>query len=214
MASLPSRERILSKLRSSLEAKKMPIPYPEVENVKEELFKKPEGSLAEIYATAFNACGGRFVYCEDNADMVAKMLMLADNLNWLKIAVRDSHLVRLFGEYNMSLVHPDNGIDESAAAVSLCERLIARTGSTLYSSAQAYGRQLPICAPIHITVAYTSQLVWDWEAASDAILKKYNGHLPSMLSMTTGPSGTTAIENKLVLGGQGPKEVYTFLIEG
>lgn len=213
MASVSSRERILAKLRSSLAEHKLPMPHPEVGQDQNEIFVKEEIPWAVAYAQAFNKVGGRFVYCEDNMDMVAKLLMLADNLNWKKIAVRDAQLVSLFGESNMNLVHPDNEVNDSAAAISLCERLIARSGSAVYSSAQAYGRQLPIYTPIHITVAYTSQLAWDWQEAKEAIQKKYQGQLPSMMSVTTGPSRTSDIENNMVIGVHGPKEVYTFLIE-
>lgn len=214
MASSVSREKILSKLSSSLANKKVPMPFPEVENNKEEIFVRDKTPLAEKYAIEFTNLGGRFVYCENNVDMVAKLVMLADNLNWKKIAVKDPQLITLFGESRMGLVHPDNVINESAAAISVCERLVARTGSAVYSSAQAYGRQLPVYTPIHITVAYTSQIVWDWQEAKDAIQEKYNGVLPSMLSLTAGPSRTADIEKTLVVGVHGPKEVYTFLVEG
>lgn len=214
MGSAASRERILSKLRSSLAENKLPIPFPELEKNKEEIFEKKEMTLAEQYAIEFTQLGGRFVYCENNDELVAKLLMLADNLNWNKIAVKDPQLFSIFGEHNMSMVHPDHEINESEAAISLCERLVARTGSIVYSSAQAYGRQLPIYTPIHITVAYTSQLTLDWQEAKELIKRKYNGILPSMLSLTTGPSRTADIEKTLVVGIHGPKEVYTFLVEG
>ncbi len=214
MASSPSRERILSKLRSVLGENQLPKPFPEMENFKGDIFAKDKASLAEQYAIELTNLGGRFIYCENNEDMLAKFLMLADNLNWTKVAVKDAHLISLFGEKNMSFVNPDYNIDESNAAISSCERLVARTGSAVYSSAQAYGRQLPIYTPIHITVAYTSQLTKDWQEAKDAIMEKYNGKLPSMLSLTAGPSRTADIEKTLVVGVHGPKEVYTFLIEG
>jgi len=190
------------------------MPFPEAECLKNEIFVKESTSLAEQYALAFSKLGGRFIYCDHNDDMLAKFLMLADNLNWSKIAVKDAQLISLFGERKMSFVHPDNSINESNAAISLCERLVARTGSAVYSSAQAYGRQLPVYTPIHITIAYTSQLTWDWQEAKDAIIEKYNGVLPSLLCLSTGPSRTADIEKTLVVGVHGPKEVYTFLIEG
>lgn len=213
MASSVSREKILSKLRSSLTDEKVPMPFPEVENNKEELFVRDKTPLAEKYAIEFSDLGGRFVYCDSNEDMVAKLITLADNLNWKKIAVKDPQLISLFGESRMGLVNPDNAINESTGAISLCERLVARTGGAIYSSAQAYGRQLPIYTPIHITVAYTSQITWGWKEAKDAIQKKYDGKLPSMLSLTAGPSLTADIEKTLVVGVHGPQEVYTFLIE-
>ncbi len=213
MASAASREKMLSKIRAALSEHQLPMPYPEVENYKEEVLVKSTKSLAEQYAVEFSKLGGRFVYCESNEEMVAQLITLADNLNWKKIAVQDPQLVTLFGESRLGLVQPDNTINESNAAISLCERLVARTGSTVYSSAQAYGRQLPIYTPIHITVAYTSQLVWNWQEAQHQIVEKYHGNLPSMLCLTTGPSRTADIEKTLVIGVHGPMEVYTFLVD-
>jgi L-lactate dehydrogenase complex protein LldG len=97
--------------------------------------------------------------------------------------------------------------------LSLCEALVARTGSTILSSGQDSGRALPVYSPIHITIAYTHQLVWDIKDAIDKLKEKYNQKLPSLVSLTTGPSRTADIEKTLVVGVHGPKEVYVFLIE-
>ena len=213
MASSVGREKILSKIRAALSKHPLPMPFPEVADYKEDFLVRTNIPLAEQYAVEFSNLGGRFVYCESNEEMVAQVVTLADNLGWKKIAVQDAQLISLFGESKFGLVHPDNKINNSMAAISLCERLVARTGSAVYSSAQAYGRQLPVYTPIHITVAYTSQLVWDWQQAKDAIQEKYQGKLPSMLCLTTGASRTADIEKTLVVGVHGPKEVYTFLVE-
>lgn len=214
MKNSPSKERILSKIRSSLAEHKLPIPFPEVANESDDVFVQAVGkSLAEVYAEEFSKLGGRFVYCANHHEMIEQLVTLADNLGWSKIAVRDNSLLSLFEQSTSGLVNAQNTIDESDAAISLCERLVARTGSAVYSSAQAYGRALPVYTPIHITIAYTSQLVWNWTEAQQAIMDKYEGKMPSMLSLTTGPSRTADIEKTLVVGVHGPKEVYTFLVE-
>jgi L-lactate dehydrogenase complex protein LldG len=42
---------------------------------------------------------------------------------------------------------------------------------------------------------------------------KYGSNLPSMLCFETGPSRTSDIERTIVIGAQGPREVYLFLID-
>ncbi|MOA49007.1 Lactate utilization protein C [compost metagenome] len=47
-----------------------------------------------------------------------------------------------------------------------------------------------------------------------ALLKeKYEEHLPSNITVISGPSRTADIEKTLVLGAHGPKEFYVFLID-
>ena len=98
------------------------------------------------------------------------------------------------------------------ASITLCEHLIARTGTIVLSSQQLSGRTTSIYAPIHICIAYTHQLVFD---ISDSLaqFKKESEMLPSMISYATGPSRTADIEKTLVVGVHGPKEVYCFLVE-
>lgn len=81
------------------------------------------------------------------------------------------------------------------------------------SSAQASGRTTSVYAPVHICVAYTSQLVYDIKEGLQILKEKYAGKLPSLITLATGPSRTADIEKTLVVGVHGPKEVYVFLVE-
>ncbi len=101
----------------------------------------------------------------------------------------------------------------SAAGITSCEFLVARTGSIIISSKQASGRRLPVFPSTHIVVGYASQLVRDVKDAMDGIKYKYGNQLPSMITTITGPSRTADIEKTLILGAHGPKEVYVFLID-
>jgi len=70
-----------------------------------------------------------------------------------------------------------------------------------------------VYAPIHICIAYTSQLVYDLKDAIQSIKDKYGNHMPSLITFASGPSRTADIEKTLVTGVHGPKEVYLFLVE-
>ena len=76
------------------------------------------------------------------------------------------------------------------------------------------GRRLSIYPPVHIVLAYTSQIVLDIKDGLKLLKEKYEGSLPSMISNVTGPSRTADIEKTLVLGAHGPKELFVFLLEG
>ena len=90
--------------------------------------------------------------------------------------------------------------------------LVARTG-TIVLSALNSGRITSVYAPVHICIAYTSQLVYDISDALSWLVQKYGSNLPSFISFATGPSRTADIEKTLVVGVHGPKEVYLFLID-
>ena len=99
------------------------------------------------------------------------------------------------------------------AGITLCECLIARTGGVMVSSRQLAGRRLTIYPPVHIVVAYTSQLLLDIKDSLVFLQEKYPAIIPSMISMIAGPSRTADIEKTLVLGAHGPKELILFLVE-
>lgn len=97
--------------------------------------------------------------------------------------------------------------------ITFCECLVARTGSIMVSSRQKSGRRLPVYSNIHVTVAFTSQLVYNLKDAFKLLKEKYQTNFPSQVTAITGPSQTADIEKTLVQGAHGPKEIFLFLID-
>jgi len=208
----PSREIILGTIRKALSENQVPMPFPESEKL-HDFFAKEELSLEEKFAQEFTKLGGKFVYCAEGHEMIQQLQALADTMKWTSIRTRDRFLLNLFKEHHIDLVSDAGDLRDLEVGLSLCECLIARTGSTILSSAQDSGRALPVYSPIHITIAFSNQLVWDIGQGIDLLKEKYQGQLPSLLSLTTGPSRTADIEKTLVVGVHGPKEVYVFLVD-
>lgn len=94
------------------------------------------------------------------------------------------------------------------ASLTLCEALVARTGSVLVSS-RCGGRAATILPPTHIVYAHARQL----HAEIDAALLAARSQSPtaSLYSLITGPSRTSDIEKMLVLGAHGPKRLTVLL---
>jgi len=90
--------------------------------------------------------------------------------------------------------------------------LVARTGSFVLSSSTS-GRSASVYAPVHVCIAYTSQLVYDISDAIAVMENKYGNTLPGSFSLATGPSRTADIEKTLVTGVHGPGEVFCLLID-
>ncbi len=209
-----ARENILRKIRTGLKEASLPMPFPEVdkENV-QTVFAKSEDSLEETFAMAFNQLGGKFVYCSSKDELVESLQLLYDEKGWKHLLCSDSKLMSFFRNKHLSVVEPADMKEEKAeACITGCEYLVARTGSVFISSAQDLGRSSPVYFPVHIIVAYTSQVVADLQDGITGFTKRYGNDLPSMINLNTGPSRTADIEKTLVVGVHGPGEVFCFLI--
>lgn len=207
-----ARENILGKIRKSLSENELPIPFPEAEKMND-FFVKEDLTAEEKFAKEFSNLGGKFVYCASEHEMIEQLQALADTMNWTTIHTHDKFLLHLFDEKNIDLIQDAGDMHDLEIGLSMCEYLVARTGSVILSSSQDSGRSLPVYAPIHIALAFTNQVVWDISDGIKSMQEKYGNTLPSMISLTTGPSRTADIEKTLVVGVHGPKEVYVFLVD-
>ena len=99
------------------------------------------------------------------------------------------------------------------AGWTICDALIAQTGTVLLSARSSGGRALSVLPPHHVVVATRDQLVPDLPAAFEVLAREYGSELPSSLSFITGPSRTGDIERILVLGAHGPKRLTVLLVE-
>ena len=209
----PTRSRgiILNKIKQALSKKKTNLQEP---NFSSPVFSKSvEPDLSIVFAENFLKTKGEFVFCESEKEFVKSLELVAGKKEVQNIFAWEEALYPLLEKTNIPFIRDDKGFIHADAGITLCESLIARTGSVLISSGSRAGRRLSIFPHIHIAVAFTSQVVDDIENALSMLRKKYEGNLPSMISLETGPSRTADIEKTLVLGAHGPKELILFLID-
>lgn len=200
-----SRNNILKKIRMAL-AKPTPLPFPQSEGSELPIQPLQQDPVVE-FAEQFTALQGKFVFCLDEGELQAHFSKLCYQHQWTKLYCSDPALKNV-----LQLPSWHNDIATCDASVTGCEKLVARTGSMILSSVRN-GRVPSVYAPVHVCVAYTSQLVYDIKDALGEIGKEYEGRFPSLISLATGPSRTADIEKTLVVGVHGPKEVYCFLVE-
>lgn len=99
------------------------------------------------------------------------------------------------------------------AGVTVCEALVAQTGSVVITSRTCGGRALSVLPPHHVVIARREQLVRDLSAAFERLAGRFQGNYPSFVSIITGPSRTGDIEHVIVLGAHGPKRLTIVLID-
>jgi L-lactate dehydrogenase complex protein LldG len=209
MESQGARNKILKKIKQALKSP-VPVPFPD-QLADTPIFIPTEQELAISFAEKFTELTGKFIYCADYGELVQQLSALIKAKQWKKIYSKESGWLDDMSEYQFDPINTDD-LESCDAAITLCEHLIARTGSIVLSSQQLSGRAVSVYAPIHICIAYTHQLVFD---ISDSLQQFKNDaeHLPSMISFASGPSRTADIEKTLVVGVHGPKEVYCFLVD-
>lgn len=203
MAVSAAKENILKRIRQAL-SNPVPVPFPQSEGVNS-VFNPVPDDLGVVFAEEFIKLQGKFAFCADETDMLQQVQQLIAAKEWTKVYCSED-------KWNGSL---SNTISLSTCDVSVtgCELLVARTGTVVMSAAQQSGRTTSVYAPIHICIAYTSQLVYDIKDALQTLKEKYSGNIPSLITFASGPSRTADIEKTLVTGVHGPKEVYCFLVE-
>ena len=205
-----SKENILKKIRQAL-TNSTPLPFPQSEG-NSTVFKPSQQELEIEFAERFKILQGRFVFCLNHTELIEQLNSLVAHNRWEKLFCRDAALQKKLSENNFNNFS-DNDLPGCDAAFTTCEWLVARTGSIVMTAAGASGRTVSVYAPVHICIAYRSQLVYDIKDVLLQAKEKYAGNLPSLITFATGPSRTADIEKTLVVGVHGPKEVYVFLVD-
>jgi L-lactate dehydrogenase complex protein LldG len=200
-----AKNNILKKIRLAL-THSTPIPFPKSE-VSDFVFQPLQQDIEVEFAEQFTQLGGKFSFCLNQEELKEQLIDLYKANSWKSVYCNDGNF--------LSLTSPElltNDIINCDAAITGCEAIVARTGSIVLS-AKTSGRIPSVYTPIHICIAFTSQLVYDLKDAIPKLIQKYNGQLPSLVTLATGPSRTADIEKTLVVGVHGPKEVYLFLVD-
>ena len=205
MSESSARTNILKKIKQAL-AQPTPLPFPKAEGP-DDFLQPLQQDLVVEFAEKFSMLQGKFIFCADRAELSDHFTKLCYQNKWTKLyCIEDEWR----NEFQQLQWYAD--ISSAEAAVTGCEVLVARTGSIVLSSTANY-RIPSVYAPVHICIAYASQLVYDIKDALVLVKNKYGNSFPSLISFATGPSRTADIEKTLVVGVHGPKEVYCFLVD-
>ncbi|WP_243647792.1 LutC/YkgG family protein [Flaviaesturariibacter flavus] len=184
-----------------------PIPFPKSEGNDPVVQPRPDDDIVVTFAEEFTKLQGKFAFCLNETELYVQLEALRKKQEWTRIYTSEQKWRGLVPEQFWT-----DDIVTCDASITDCEALVARTG-TIVLSARNGGRIPSVYAPVHVCVAYASQLVYDLGDAIALLQKRYEGRLPSQISFATGPSRTADIEKTLVTGVHGPKEVYLFLVD-
>jgi L-lactate dehydrogenase complex protein LldG len=205
-----SKENILKKIRAAL-VESTPVPFIQSEG-NSDLFVPPHDDMAVIFAEAFSKLDGKFIYVDNHAELTATLLSVLQKFNLQKTYCAEEQLLQTLTKHGWQ--RPTySDLATCDVAITSCEALVGRTGTIVLSSALPQGRTASVYAPIHITIAYMDQMVYDIKDALVMLKEKYHNQIPSFITFASGPSRTADIEKTLVKGIHGPKEVFCILVE-
>jgi L-lactate dehydrogenase complex protein LldG len=207
-----SRDIVLRRIRESLRQPTPPKPAPDFTAP---LHPAAADDLAVAFAESFVRVGGQLYFCESEEHFYDQLFAYKKEKELENLYVWEPELKKLLHTGGI-VFRPDETdfLAHADAGLTTCEALIARTGSVLVSAATGSGRRLSIYPDQHLVFARTSQVVADIGDALHRLQAHYGpDHLPSMISLTTGPSRTADIEKTLVLGAHGPRSLALFLLD-
>jgi L-lactate dehydrogenase complex protein LldG len=205
----PSRERILGRIRAAV---RNTAPH-------------HDGPVGQIFAPVTDAldrfqkeCVANITECVVTANSAESGAAIAKVLGSLpagEIFVQDAPELRALvtgfkdgRPLRWSSEGPPN--EASQATITLCEALVAQTGSVLVSASNG-GRQATVIAPAHIVFAKLDQLVPDLEAAFARAYERGIASKNSYVCLITGSSRTADIEKILIMGAHGPRRLIVVL---
>jgi L-lactate dehydrogenase complex protein LldG len=208
----PSRERILGRIRAAVQT---PAP-------------RHSGSAGQMFAPVTNPlerfqkeCVANITECTVTADSGGSVKAISDVLAGIpagEIFLQDAPALRsLAGNFTdgRPLRWSSEGKPQEAsqATITLCEALVAQTGSVLVSASNG-GRGATVVAPVHIVFATLDQLVPDLEAAFSRVYERAIAEKNSYVCLITGSSRTADIEKVLIMGAHGPRRLIVVLQTG
>jgi L-lactate dehydrogenase complex protein LldG len=206
-----SKEKVLTRIRNALITKTgSPFTSADMDTA---VYHPVEDPPEITFAEEFIKASGKFVYCQNEEELVQNLNLVLDEMKDMKIFCLEEKIKGFLARTRHSFSGEPQDFPDTTVGITGCEFLIARLGSIMVSSRQLSGRRLNVFPPVHIVIAFTSQLVPDLKQAFQQMKARYGDALPSMITVITGPSRTADIEKTLVMGAHGPRDLYLFLVD-
>lgn len=140
--------------------------------------------------------------------------------DWLKarnlptsLAVAPDARLDPVARHPLYTVHRGAALPEDLIGVSVAEAGIAETGSLMLVSGAETPTSLNFLPDVHIVALAASALVGPFEDAWTRIRARFPDGLPRSVNFITGPSRTGDIEQTLLLGAHGPRQLHIVIVD-
>lgn len=176
-------------------------------------FKEEDGNEF-TFIERFKENGGIFMYFEEMEHFKEAMKQFVVENNWAPLLTTSPYIKEIFADSEIEFSDNYKDLDrKNKVSIIDCECMIAQTGSILVSDASAGTRAAYAYADTLIVVGHPSQIVARMKDAFWLMKEKYCDDQPSSMTIISRSTRSTDIENTLVVGAYGFKQIALFLIE-
>lgn len=137
-----------------------------------------KGDELMVFAEKFVNAKGRFVYCENEEDFISKLKSLIQYRKWENILAFSDNLNSYLKNVGIeTTLENENAI----VGISLCQALIANTGSLLITSSQGFGGRVNKLPSIFIVIANSSQIYPNYKDALQPLLENIPQNISTIM---------------------------------
>lgn len=174
------------------------------------LLPEQKQPIDDSFMSNFINNGGKFIYCENNDDVLKAFDDILLENDWYEkdVYCTNPHIAQKFSGFNLEFTENVN----STAFIGDCEYLIANNGSILVCSNQFKEKKLADLPKHFIIFAATSQLVRDISEGLRHIKSKSKTGIPSNIT-TIKHFRETSKNNDFLSYGSTSKNLYLLLLE-
>lgn len=208
-----NKEQILAKVREAVMTKDENL-FKDV-NMQVDTWTpfKEEDGADFTFVERFKENGGIFVYFESKENFLDAMKQYVVENQWEPLCSTSKKMHEIFKDSGIALSRDYTTKRKKIVSITDCECLIAHTGSVVVTDKCAGSRVAYSNADVLLVFASPSQIVASMKDAIHLVKEKYSSDRPSETVIISGASKSTEIDNQLVIGAQGIKQIALFLVE-
>ncbi len=173
------------------------------------LNSEPQVPVDEIFTANFKKNGGKFLYCENIAELNEHFVNILEENDWFECEAMclEPQLFKMLEENKISFNNPT----QPKFLLASCESLIGEDGSVMFSSNQIKQYKTNDLPDNIILIATTSQIVLSKSDGLREIKKRYNTNYPT--NITTVKYFEEVKNEDFLTYRSIPKNLYLLLLE-
>lgn len=150
------KHNLIAEETGEIEREESPVSYSKIEE--DELM---------VFAKKFIQAQGRFIYCESEKDFVQKLQSHISYRKWENVLAFNENLNTYLNCAGIETVLEN---DNAIVGISLCQAMIANSGSILITANQGFGAKVNKLPSIFIVIAHSSQIYSNYKEALQPLL--------------------------------------------